>query len=42
MIWKRAVATQGASAKIENTTIDFISKNSIFQSKGVRMLFDGF
>jgi len=42
MIWKRAVATQGASAKLENTTIDFAGNNSIFQSKGVRMLFDGF
>ncbi len=42
LIWKRAVATQGSSAKIENTTIDFVNKNSIFQSKGVRMLFDGF
>ncbi len=42
LIWKRAVATQGANAKIENTTIDFANKNSIFQSKGVRMLFDGF
>ncbi len=42
LIWKRAVATQGASAKIENTTIDFVSNNSVFQSKGVRMLFDGF
>ena len=42
MIWKRAVATQGAVAKMENTTIDFSNKNGIFQSKGVRMLFDGF
>ena len=49
MIWKRALATQGASAKLENTTIDFSNhnnsemfKNSMFQSKGVRMLFDGF
>ena len=45
-IWKRAVATQGANAMIENTTIDFVNggagKNSLFQSKGVRMLFDGF
>jgi len=42
MIWKRAVATQGAVAKVENTTIDLSNKNGLFQSKGVRMLFDGF
>lgn len=42
MIWKRAVATQGAAAKMENTTIDLSNKNGIFQSKGVRMLFPGF
>ena len=42
LIWKRAVATQGANAKMENTTIDFTNQNSLFQSKGVRMLFDGF
>lgn len=42
MIWKRAVATQAAAAKLENTTIDFSNGNGIFQSKGVRMLFDGF
>lgn len=42
MIWKRAVATQGAVAKVENTTIDLSNRNGLFQSKGVRMLFDGF
>ncbi|MFA5532570.1 MAG: type I DNA topoisomerase [Candidatus Shapirobacteria bacterium] len=42
MIWKRAVATQGAAAKLKNTTVLFSNKNGIFQSKGVRMLFDGF
>ena len=42
MIWKRAVATQAAAAKMKNTTITFSSNNAIFQSKGVRMLFDGF
>jgi DNA topoisomerase I len=42
MIWKRAVATQGATAKLKNTTINFSVKNALFQSKGVRMLFDGF
>jgi DNA topoisomerase I len=42
MIWKRAVATQGAAAKLKNTTINFSVNNALFQSKGVRMLFDGF
>jgi len=42
MIWKRAVATQGAAAKMQNTTVNFSNKNGLFQSKGVRMLFDGF
>lgn len=42
IIWKRAVATQGAAAKMKNTTINFSVNNAIFQSKGVRMLFDGF
>ena len=49
MIWKRAVSTQGAVARVENTAIDLSNpssggagKTGIFQSKGVRMLFDGF
>ena len=42
MIWKRAVATQGAAAKMKNTTINFANGKALFQSKGVRMLFDGF
>jgi DNA topoisomerase-1 len=42
MIWKRAVSTQGAEAKLQNTTIDLVNRNGLFQSKGVRMLFDGF
>lgn len=42
MIWKRAVSTQGAAAKMKNTTITFSNGKAIFQSKGVRMMFDGF
>lgn len=42
MIWKRAVSTQGAAAKMKNTTITFSSGKAVFQSKGVRMMFDGF
>ena len=42
MIWKRAVSTQAASALTKNTTILLTNKNGFFESKGVRMLFDGF
>jgi len=42
MIWRRAVATQAAGSKMKNTTILFSNRNGIFESKGVRMLFDGF
>lgn len=42
LIWKRAVATQAAAARMESTTIYFSNKNGLFESKGVRMLFDGF
>jgi DNA topoisomerase-1 len=42
MIWKRAVATQAAAARMKNTTVLFSNGIGIFQSKGVRMLFDGF
>ena len=42
MIWKRAVATQGAAAIMKNTTVLFTNGTGTFESKGVRMLFDGF
>lgn len=42
MIWKRAIATQAAGARLASTTISFSNKNGLFQSKGVRTLFDGF
>jgi DNA topoisomerase-1 len=42
MIWKRAVATQAAAARMESTTAMFKNDGGLFQSKGVRMLFDGF
>lgn len=41
-IWRRAVATQGATAKLQNTTMIFASGTGEFKSTGVRMLFDGF
>ncbi len=42
LIWKRAVATQAAAARMRNTTIILSNGTGTFQSKGVRMLFDGF
>lgn len=42
IIWKRAVATQAAAAKMKNTTVEFSSGTGIFRSVGIRMLFDGF
>jgi len=42
LIWKRAVATQGAGAKMESTTVELLNGNGLFVAKGVRMLFDGF
>lgn len=42
LIWKRAVATQGAGARMENTTVELSNGNGLFVARGVRMLFDGF
>lgn len=42
MIWKRAVATQAAAAKMKNSTVTFANGNALFKSFGVIMLFDGF
>ena len=42
LIWKRAVATQAAAARMKNTTILLVNNNGVFETKGVRMLFDGF
>ncbi|MBI2430943.1 MAG: type I DNA topoisomerase [Candidatus Levybacteria bacterium] len=42
IIWKRAVATQAASAKLKNTTAVFGNGRAQFKSIGVSMLFDGF
>jgi DNA topoisomerase I len=42
IVWKRAVATQAAAAKMKNTTVSFINGTGVFRSVGVRMLFDGF
>jgi len=42
LIWKRAVATQGAVAQWKSTKVDLINGNGLFIAEGVRLLFDGF
>lgn len=53
LIWKRAVSTQAAPAKMQNTTVEFSNPPTVsqsgraggigtFRANGVRMLFDGF
>ncbi len=42
LIWKRAVATQGASAVMKRSTIELTNNKAIFEARGVRMIFDGF
>ncbi len=42
IIWRRAVATQAAAARMRNTTVILANQAGLFQSKGVRMLFDGY
>ena len=42
IIWRRAVSTQAAVARMQNTTVHFSNGTGTFKSSGVRMLFDGF
>lgn len=44
LIWRRAVASQTAEAKLESTTVDIDEDKKVytFQSKGISILFDGF
>lgn len=42
MIWKRAVATQAAAARMKNTTVWLKNGSGLFKSTGIIMLFDGF
>ena len=42
LIWRRAVATQMAAAKLASTTIDIKAGQYLFKANGVRTLFDGF
>jgi DNA topoisomerase-1 len=42
MIWKRALATQAAAAKLESNSIDLLNKEALFRARGLRIVFDGF
>jgi len=42
LIWRRALATQMAAAKLASTTIDIKAGQYLFKANGVRTLFDGF
>lgn len=42
VIWKRAVATQAAGARLQTTTVDLTTGMALFRASGIRMLFDGF
>lgn len=42
LIWRRAVASQAAAAKMKRSKLTLVNKNSFWKAEGVRMLFDGF
>lgn len=42
LIWKRAVATQAAQARLESNSIDLINQGALFRANGLRVVFDGF
>lgn len=42
IIWRRAVATQAAAAKLKNTSVVLSNGTGLFKAGGVTMLFDGF
>jgi len=42
LIWKRAVATQGAVAKMESNSVELMNKGALFKANGLRVVFDGF
>lgn len=42
MIWRRAVATQAAQARLESNSVDLINKEALFRTTGLRVVFDGF
>lgn len=42
LIWRRAVATQAATARLESNRVELVNKEARFYARGLRMLFDGF
>jgi len=42
MIWKRAVATQAAHARLESNSVELMNKGAMFKASGLRVVFDGF
>jgi DNA topoisomerase-1 len=42
LIWKRAVATQAAGARLRNTTLLLENGTALFRAMGVKVEFDGF
>jgi DNA topoisomerase-1 len=42
MIWKKAVATQAAVARLESNSVELINKEALFKASGLRVVFDGF
>ncbi|MFA6007790.1 MAG: type I DNA topoisomerase [Candidatus Shapirobacteria bacterium] len=42
MIWRRAVATQAAAARLESNSVDLENKEAMFRASGLRVVFDGF
>ena len=42
LIWRRAVATQAAGARLESNSVDLINKGALFRANGLRVVFDGF
>jgi len=42
LVWKRAVATQAAAARIESNSVDLTNNKALFRANGLRVIFDGF
>ncbi len=42
MIWRRAVSTQAAMARLESNSVDLMNKEALFRANGLRVIFDGF
>jgi DNA topoisomerase-1 len=42
MIWRRAVATQAAVARLESSSVELTNNEAQFKASGLRVVFDGF